>query len=348
MYDVFKYPTEQLKEALIVTLQKRKRELVIGNDFIFSQGTLPVLMVAHIDTVHVKPVKDICVSKSGILMSPQGIGGDDRCGVLAVLEIMKTHDVSVLFTDKEEIGCIGAEEFITHNIPIEMNYIIEFDRRGDKDAVFYNDSNEQFQEFITSFGFVFAHGSFSDISVIAPHYGVSAVNLSSAYWNPHTIGEYVDINMLYKNIEIAKKIIDTPTEKFKYVAKPIQKFDYSKFDYSKYDDVYVQTTSVLSVTPKQTFKCYICKKNKPMRKEYKKIAGVCKECAHTRCECSYCLDIVDKKDAYYDIPTKKFLCNNCVATYGKTPRGNLCGFCGKTTTNPSRTCDECSRLLDER
>ena len=56
--------------------------------FILVQGESPILLVAHLDTVHKEPVQVICTSRKGnILMSPQGIGGDDRCGVYALASI---------------------------------------------------------------------------------------------------------------------------------------------------------------------------------------------------------------------------------------------------------------------
>lgn len=54
----------------------------VKGKFLLVRDEVPVLLVAHLDTVHESPVRTICTSQQGnILMSPQGIGGDDRCGV---------------------------------------------------------------------------------------------------------------------------------------------------------------------------------------------------------------------------------------------------------------------------
>ncbi len=63
-------------------LNAYKSKAIYSKDkFILVKGVAPILLVAHLDTVHKNLVRNICTSADGnILMSPQGIGGDDRCG----------------------------------------------------------------------------------------------------------------------------------------------------------------------------------------------------------------------------------------------------------------------------
>ncbi|MBQ3451584.1 MAG: hypothetical protein IJG32_04910, partial [Selenomonadaceae bacterium] len=86
------------------------KTLISKGNFILVYGQAPIMLVAHLDTVHEKPVHDICISADGnILMSPQGIGGDDRCGVFALVKIFHAAQIKpwLLFTTDEEIGGIG-------------------------------------------------------------------------------------------------------------------------------------------------------------------------------------------------------------------------------------------------
>ena len=201
----FIYPTQKkLFKALCIKYDKK----VIGikGKFILVKGTAPVMLVAHLDTVHEQSVCDICKSADGnILMSPQGIGGDDRCGVYALATIYELTDKKpfLLFTCNEEIGGLGAQVFCEchreKQLPAELDtlkFIVEIDRRGSHDAVFYD-----FEEYIAGKGFTFAHGSFSDISYIAPELNVAAVNLSSGYYNAHTRHEYINRAELESTIE---------------------------------------------------------------------------------------------------------------------------------------------------
>lgn len=169
--------------------------------FVLVKGEAPIMLVAHLDTVHKKTVKYICkTSDDNILMSPQGIGGDDRCGVYALVNVFEMSDKKpwLLFTCDEEIGGVGAEAFSTAyskgKLPKELaglKCIIEVDRKGRNDAVYYDCDNADFEKYITGKGFKTQHGSFSDISYIAPDLGVAAVNLSSGYYNAHTEHEYI-------------------------------------------------------------------------------------------------------------------------------------------------------------
>ena len=91
---------KELKRALKKELQELRYSPISSKGFLYAKGTVPVLLVAHLDTVHREGVKIICYSKGGkILMSPQGIGGDDRAGVYMILQLLKSHRCHVLFCE---------------------------------------------------------------------------------------------------------------------------------------------------------------------------------------------------------------------------------------------------------
>lgn len=105
-----------------------------------------------------------------------------------------------------------CKEHSADKLPKELDklkMLIEVDRKGHSDAVYYNCENIEFENYITGKGFKTAFGSFSDISLIAPELGVAAVNLSSGYYNAHTRYEYINLKQL--NVTI-RKIIDIITD----------------------------------------------------------------------------------------------------------------------------------------
>jgi hypothetical protein len=172
----------ELKHAIHNELKSLGYRPTSRPGFLYAKGTVPVLLVAHLDTVHRTSVKTICYSADGdILMSPEGIGGDDRAGVHMVLQLIRNHRCHVLFCEDEECGGIGARSFARGSIRPEVNYIVEVDRRGSNDAVFYDCENPGFTKFVCGFGFEEDFGSFSDISVIAPALKLAAVNISAGY-----------------------------------------------------------------------------------------------------------------------------------------------------------------------
>jgi di/tripeptidase len=106
--DICRMPQSQVKTYLTKYLKSKYNEVTSSDGFIYANGTFPVLLVAHMDTVHKESVKQIVYSDGGDkISSPQGIGGDDRCGVYMIMQIVKTYNCSVLFTEDEEIGCIA-------------------------------------------------------------------------------------------------------------------------------------------------------------------------------------------------------------------------------------------------
>lgn len=219
---ICKMPQAHLKKYLAKELKKTHKEIKVDDGFVYAQGTFPVLLVAHMDTVHNQlPDKIVYMENNNIISSPNGIGGDDRCGVYMILEVVKRFNCSVLFCEDEEIGCIGASKFTENKFAgnLNFNYMIEFDRKGDKDAVFYDCDNPEFTKFICKDFYVKDWGSCSDISELAPFFGVAAVNLSCGYYGAHTTKEFVVFSHMERSIEEACKILERTTEEdvFEYI-----------------------------------------------------------------------------------------------------------------------------------
>lgn len=226
----FLRPTQ--KQLFKRLCKKFKGNTLISKDnFILVRGQATILLVAHLDTVHDEPVRDICISADkNILMSPQGIGGDDRCGVFALVKIFQSAQIKpwLLFTCNEEVGGLGAKNFCRAHrqkqLPNELDnlkFIIELDRKGSRDAVYYHCDNLEFETYITGKGFKTAQGSFSDISLIAPELGIAAVNLSSGYYAAHTLHEYINRSELNATIDRVIDIIGDANKlpRFEYVEK---------------------------------------------------------------------------------------------------------------------------------
>ena len=222
-------PTQ--KELFNLIRKKYRGEAIVRMDsYILVPGEAPIMLLAHLDTVHKKPVKHICKSANGnILMSPQGIGGDDRCGVYALVKSRQAAPIKpwLLFTCDEEIGGLGADTFVDDYVKgkmpkslDELKLLVEIDRKGYNDAVYYNCDNPKFEEYITSKGFVTAEGSFSDISIVAPELGVAAVNLSTGYYNAHTLHEFIN-----------RKQVDAVIQSVVEIIADSVKSDFPKYEY---------------------------------------------------------------------------------------------------------------------
>lgn len=212
----------ELKHFLFEELKKEGYEPISADGFLYAKGEVPVLLTAHMDTVHKEPVKDF-YEYDGKLSSPQGIGGDDRCGVYMILQIIKELKCSVLFCEDEELGGVGSDEFCEHKDLVkeltELNYMVELDRRGKDDAVFYNCGNEEFIDFVlNNTGCKENWGTFSDISTLAPEVGIAAVNFSCGYYNEHTLKECVVLSEMLNMINTVKKLIMAEGQKqFEYI-----------------------------------------------------------------------------------------------------------------------------------
>lgn len=232
----------ELKDFLYAVLKGHGYNVVYADGYLYAKGNVPVMLCAHMDTVHDKPVSSIWMSDTGCIWSPQGIGGDDRCGIYTVLmNITEEYKPYILFTEDEEIGCIGAEKFSDNVMSgkfdrddININYIIEIDRKGSGDSVFYECDNPEFEKYINSFGFKTARGSCSDISYVAPALGVAAVNLSCGYYQQHTLKEVVKLDELYETIKRVAEIIKDTAANDREVFEYISAYEYDNWYYYDY------------------------------------------------------------------------------------------------------------------
>lgn len=205
-----------------------------------QEDKVSVLLVAHMDTVHKTKCTEI-INENGKLSSPQGIGGDDRCGIYMIMNVIKELHCSVLLTEDEEKGGIGANKFAksAHIKNLNVNYMIEFDRKGCCDAVYYSCDNKDFKTFVKeTTGMKEAMGTYSDISTLMPAAKLAGVNFSCGYYNAHTVSEYVVFDEMEDVISAAKNMIKEPCEKpFEYVAKTYA-FSNHKYDGHKMESGY--------------------------------------------------------------------------------------------------------------
>lgn len=238
--DICKMDQMKLKFYLVNKLREVYDEVIDEDGFIYAPGG-DVVVTAHMDTVHKEPVKTFYgyvdkKKKQNIISSPQGIGGDDRCGVYMILRLIEKYRPTVIFCEDEEIGGIGSNKFCNSVYINEIKgkkFIIELDRAYDKDLVFYQDDNQQFHTWCKNVtGYYENLGSFSDISHICPRAGISGVNISCGYYNAHTTSEFVVLEEMEASIEAAERLITAAEHEgsFEYVSK------YSYFDFE--DDYY--------------------------------------------------------------------------------------------------------------
>lgn len=200
----------ELKREVYHILKEKKMNPIYKDGFVYAEGDIPILLVAHMDTVFKKPpAKIIYNEKKDLIYNPHGgLGGDDRCGVYAILKLLEKYKPHILFTEDEEIGCIGAYKAVDTLPKPNIKFIIEIDRKGSNDCVFYECGNESFIKYIEAFGFKSAKGTCSDISVLGSVWDIAAVNISSGYYNEHTSREFVIFKELQNNIKRISIILE--------------------------------------------------------------------------------------------------------------------------------------------
>ena len=81
---------KKVRKIIQRELELNGYEPIIDPDFIYAEGTVPVLLVAHYDTVLKNPPSNI-INDNGVLSAKNGLGADDRAGVYAILKIIEKY-----------------------------------------------------------------------------------------------------------------------------------------------------------------------------------------------------------------------------------------------------------------
>lgn len=204
---------EQTASLMRTFLKSKYNKVIEEKEYICAVGNIPVVLLAHMDTVSDtrSTQKELYYDKTkNVMWSPHCAGFDDKAGIFAIIKIIQSGlRPHILFTTDEEVGGLGAYAFTLDENPFEdIRYMIQLDRRGRTDCVFYDCDNPSFVEYVESFGFIETWGTFSDISTIAPELKVAAVNLSVGYFDEHSENELLDVSALLKTIDRVKMMLN--------------------------------------------------------------------------------------------------------------------------------------------
>lgn len=214
---------KSLRKTLAEYLKKKYDKVYHTKEFIIAEGNIPIALLAHMDTVFKMPPKDIYYDRDkNVIWSPEGGCGDDRAGVFAILKILQSNlRPTVIFTTDEEMGGLGADAILKQfpECPIsDLRYMIQLDRRGTNDCVFYDCDNDDFVDYVEKFGFIENFGTFTDISILCPQWGMAGVNLSIGYENEHSVSETVHVSAMLATIAKVKNMLrEKEIPSFKYV-----------------------------------------------------------------------------------------------------------------------------------
>ena len=208
-------------------LKGKYNTIIHTKEYTIAVGDIPIALVAHMDTVFkFPPTTDMLYfdQEKHVMWSPNGCGHDDRAGIFAIIQIINMGlRPSVILTTGEEQGGIGAMAIVEDYpaCPIkDLKFMIELDRQGEDDCVFYQCANENFFKYIKKFGFIKRKGSYSDISFLMSMWEICGVNLSVGYFDEHTYAEYLNYDYLWNTIHKVVNILkqdNIPNFKYKEV-----------------------------------------------------------------------------------------------------------------------------------
>lgn len=236
LHRLISFNQQEVKKFMLAYLRKHYSKVVERDGFILAEGISPICVIAHLDTVfdYQFTSKNLYYDKEqGVLWCPTGAGFDDRAGIFSIIKlIQRGHLPHLILCCDEEVGGRGASAVVKsypHNLPFkECKYFVELDRAGFNDMVFYDCENSEFTKYIEQFGFVERMGSFTDISILCPHFKIAGVNLSIGYEYEHSTNEMLFLTPLFDTIYAVENMILSSSK------EEVPKFEYIPGGWTKY------------------------------------------------------------------------------------------------------------------
>lgn len=187
-----------------------------------NSETYPCI-VAHLDQVQREHSKDFkAIETEDIIFgySPknrrrEGLGADDKNGIWIALKCLEKYEcIKVAFFISEEIGCIGSRN-ADMNFFEDTRFVIEPDRRGFENLITdisYTSlcSNDFLRDIgFERFGYKEKSGMMTDVLELKERgLGVSCINLSCGYYEPHSDEEFTVKKDLLNCLGLVEHIIE--------------------------------------------------------------------------------------------------------------------------------------------
>lgn len=257
---LWRWITENVPEA-IIELDDEHCNLYITKG---SGPTYPC-MAAHMDQVQKNhstdfqaiETRDIIFGYSPKRKTHEGLGADDKVGIWMCLKCLQKYDnIKIAFFSQEETGCIGSENAVLEFFG-DCRFIIQPDRRGSDDiitSIFTDLCSEEFLEATgyKSYGFKPTDGLTTDVGTMKDNgLGISCINLSCGYYEPHTDHEYIVKRDVKHTLKFIQHIIETCTDVYPHIPELIFSSNvgcgFGYFD--EYDELYEIVSEQILVDP---------------------------------------------------------------------------------------------------
>lgn len=260
---LWQWITENVPEA-IIELDEEHCNLYITKG---KASTYPCC-VAHLDQVQKKHSSDFkAIETRDIIFgwSPkrkvyEGLGADDKVGIWICLRCLQKYDnIKIAFFSQEETGCVGSANARLQFFE-NCRFVIQPDRRGSDDlitSIMGDLCSEEFLEAIDyeRFGYKPTDGLTTDVGTLKDNgLGISCINLSCGYYDPHTDREYIVKKDVKKCLKFIQHIIETCTDVYPHESETnYGTYFRGTFAYhDEYDEMYDIMMDQLSVDPTVT------------------------------------------------------------------------------------------------
>ena len=190
------------------------------------------LLSAHLDqvatkgkAVHFYKVANRYIYGYNSNFQRTSLGADDKNGVWLILKLLeKGKEFDFIISESEEVGCVGIKKIEQEIKNSKADYCIVLDRRDNNEILNKGSATnyckclaDNLKNFLNR-DYKVSSGTLSDTQTISKY--IESVNMSAAYFNPHTAKEFTD----FERLEIIKKDLEDILDYFVHYPAPVEDY----------------------------------------------------------------------------------------------------------------------------
>lgn len=204
-------------------------------------------LVAHLDQVQTKHSRDFdTFERDGCIFGfsyenrrLEGLGADDKNGIWIALKCLEELPaLKIAFFKEEEVGC-GGSDVADMAFFKDCRYCLQADRKNGGDLItdicgkICSDAFVQdLGPLMERYGYKKTTGLMTDVETLVNNgVGISCVNLSCGYYDPHTDHEFTDKAELYNALAFVREIVTTLTSVYPHTPPVRPLYTYQSYSY---------------------------------------------------------------------------------------------------------------------
>lgn len=201
---ILKLTDEGLSIRMEKELFRQGYNVIHGNGYYFAEGSIPVLLIAHINSIHEEQPIEICKSEN-FWMAPEGIGGENRCGIYALLQIVRHYHCHILLlNDKINNNITSLLNGLSEDFYIA--FAIDLALEGKNECLIHRCTDVMIRSALKERGYELTPSA--AILEFPKNLKLTYISISTGFYDSYLQSERICIDDVWHSVRTIERILD--------------------------------------------------------------------------------------------------------------------------------------------